>query len=139
MAGQFHLECLDGAPLGSVIAEGVTQPFLFLLGDHGNEPDAETRPVQANIRSIYDRLPGDRRLEIAIRGANHYRFGDGAVLQAPLLASALHSIGILRLDGRRQVAVTTHYVSTFFDVYLKGAPASELNMQAAYPEIATIR
>jgi dienelactone hydrolase len=130
---------VDGAPLGSVIAEGVTQPFLFLLGDHGNEPDAETRPVQANIRSIYDRLPGDRRLEIAIRGANHYRFGDGAVLQAPLLASALHSIGILRLDGRRQVAVTTHYVSTFFDVYLKGAPASELNMQAAYPEIATIR
>ena len=129
---------VDGAPLGNVIAEGVTQPFLFLLGDHGNEPDAETRPVQANIRSIYDRLPSDRRLEIVIRGANHYRFGDGALLQAPLLTGALQTIGILRLDGRRQVAVTTHYLSTFFDVYLKGAPASELNMQAEYPEIENI-
>ena len=36
----------------------------------------------------------------------------------------LRMLGIVRLDGRRQVAVTAHYVSTFFDVYLKGAPAS---------------
>ena len=28
---------LDGAPLGSVIAEGVTQPFMFLLSDHRGE------------------------------------------------------------------------------------------------------
>src|SRR4029077_19256429 len=68
---------VDGAPLGSVIAEGVTQPFMFLLSDHrGVSADAETpesiRQAGANIRSIYDRLPTDRRLWITIRGANHY-------------------------------------------------------------------
>jgi hypothetical protein len=35
---------------------------------------------------------------------------------------ALRTLGIMRLDGRRQIAVTAHYISTFFDVYLKGAP-----------------
>jgi len=29
-------------------------------------------------------------------------------------------IGIVRIDGRRQIAVTDHRISTFFDVYLKG-------------------
>ena len=28
---------VDGAPLGNVIAEGVTQPFMFLLSDHSGE------------------------------------------------------------------------------------------------------
>ena len=38
---------VDGAPLGSVIGEGVTQPFMFLLGEHESEPDAETHQVAA--------------------------------------------------------------------------------------------
>src|ERR1019366_693603 len=49
---------VDGLPLGSVIAEGVTQPFMFLLSDHrGETADADTpeaiRQAGANIRSIY--------------------------------------------------------------------------------------
>jgi predicted dienelactone hydrolase len=130
---------VDGAPLGSVIAEGVTQPFLFLFGEHESEPDAETRPVMANIRSIYDRLPGDRRLLLMIPGANHYMFSDGAMLKSPLVMRVLRTLGIMRLDGRRQIAVTTHYISTFFDVYLQGAPASELQRQPEYPEIEYIQ
>jgi len=127
---------VDGAPLGSVVAEGVTQPFMFLLSDHRSESDAETRPVEANIRSIYDRLPSDRRSQIMVRGANHYMFSDnGAMLKSPLVMRAMHTLGIVRLDGRRQVALTAHYISTFFDVYLKGAPASELERQPEYPEI----
>lgn len=126
---------VDGLPLGSVIREGLTQPFMFLLSDHGSEPDAETRPVMTDIRSIYDRLPSDRRLWIMIRGAGHYRFSDGAVLQIQPVMRALRTLGIMHVDGRRQVAVTEHYVSTFFDVYLKGAPASELESQSAYPEV----
>ena len=31
---------LDGAPLGNVVADGVHQPFLFLLSDHTGESDA---------------------------------------------------------------------------------------------------
>jgi dienelactone hydrolase len=131
---------VDGAPLGSVIAEGVTQPFMFLLSDHrGESADAETpeaiRQAGANIRSIYNRQPSDRRLQIVIQGANHYMFSDGAMLKSPLVMSVMRTLGIVRLDGRRQVAVTAHCISTFFDVYLKGAPASDLKRQSEYPEI----
>jgi dienelactone hydrolase len=131
---------VDGAPLGNVITEGVTQPFMFLLSDHSREADKETSPIKANIRSIYDRQPADRRLEIAIRGANHYMFSDdGAMLKSPLVMRMLRVLGIVPIDGRRQLALTAHYIVTFFDVYLKGAPASELQTQPAYPEVEYIR
>jgi hypothetical protein len=56
----------------------------------------------------------DRRLQIVIRSANHYMFSDdGAMLKSPLLMRVL---GIVRLDGRRQVTVAAHYIVTFFDV-----------------------
>jgi predicted dienelactone hydrolase len=127
---------VDGAPLGTALRDGVTQPFLFLLSDHQSEPDAETRQVKANIRSIFDRLPGDRRLWIMIRGANHFGFGDDvAMLKSPLLMRVLRMVGIVNLDGRRQIAVTAHFINTFFDVYLKAAPASELKNQPQYPEV----
>jgi dienelactone hydrolase len=130
---------VDGAPLGNVIAEGVTQPFMFLLSDHSREPDMETGSIKANIRSIYDRQPADRRLEIVIRGANHYMFSDdGAMLKSPLLMRVLRMFGLVRIDGRRQIAIAAHYISTFFDVYLKKAPASELQSQAGYPEVEYI-
>ena len=115
---------VDGAPLGAVIAEGVTQPFLFLLSDHSSEPAAETRQVEANIRSIYDRLPGDRRLEIVIPGANHFGFSDGALLKSHIVLGTLRMLGILGIDGRRQLAVTAYYVHNFFDAHLKAPGVS---------------
>jgi dienelactone hydrolase len=134
---------VDGAPLDSVIAEGVTQPFMFVLSDHrGESDDAEApeaiRQAKANIRSVYDRLPVDGRLEIEIRGANHFLFCDGAMLRSPPAMRVMRALGITDLDGRRQVAVTAHCISTFFNVYLKGAPASELQNLSAYPEIELI-
>lgn len=127
---------VDGAPLGSVVEEGLKQPFMFLLGDHKSEPDGETRRVWANIHSIYDRLPDDRRLLIMTRGASHYMFSDnGAMLKSPVAMRLMRNLGIVRLDGRRQIAVTAHYISTFFDVYLRGAPPSQLHNRAGYPEI----
>jgi dienelactone hydrolase len=127
---------VDGAPLGSVVAEGVTQPFMFLLSDHGSESDSDSQRIKANIRSIYERQPIDGRLEITIRGASHYMFSDdGAMLKSPLLKYALQALGIVHIEGRRQVAVTAHYISTFFDVYMKGAPPSELQRQPQYSEI----
>ena len=129
---------VDGAPLGSVVGEGVTQPFMFLLSDHESESDAESQRIKANIRSIYDRQPIDGRLEITIRGANHYMFSDdGAMLKSPPLKRVLQALGIVRIDGRRQVFLTAHYISTFFDVYLKGAPRSELQRQQ-YSEVAFV-
>ena len=126
---------VDGLPLGSVITHGLSQPFMFLLSDHSGESETETQPVMANFQSIFDRLPSDRRWWIVIRGAGHYRFSDGAVLQIQPVVRVLHTLGVMHLDGQRQVAITRHYISTFFDVYLKGAPDSELKSQAEYPEV----
>jgi predicted dienelactone hydrolase len=130
---------VDGAPWGTVIREGVTQPFMFLTSDHRNEPAAETRPVQAHIRSIYDRLPADRRFEILIRGGYHYGFSDGALLKSHIVLGTLRMLGVLSIDGRRQLAVTSHYVHSFFDAYLKGTSASPLKISdPLYPEIQVI-
>jgi len=35
--------------------------------------------------------------------------------------------------------VTAHYIRTFFDVYLKGAPASDLKSHPEYPEIEYVQ
>jgi predicted dienelactone hydrolase len=127
---------IDGEPLGRVAEAGVTQPFMFLLSDHSDESDAESLRIDANIRSIYDRLPSSGRLRITIRGASHFRFSDdGALLKIPLVLSAMHKFGIVRLDGRRQLEVTAHCVSAFFDEYMKGGLISNFNSQPEYPEI----
>jgi dienelactone hydrolase len=134
---------VDGAPLGSAVVDGVAQPFMFLLSDHrGESEDAGApeaiRQAKANIRSIYHRLPIDSRLEIEIRGANHFMFSDGAMLRSSLATSVMRALGITGLDGRRQIAVTAHCISAFFDVYLKGAPASGLQNLSDYPEIELV-
>jgi len=126
---------VDGAPHGSVIADGVTQPLLFLLSDHRRASDADSLRIKANIRSILDRLPADRRLQITIRGANHFSFSDDAVLKSQLVRGALRRLGILGIDGLRQVTLAARCIRRFFDVYLKGAPVSELRDQAGPPEL----
>ena len=113
---------------------------MFLLSDHSRESDAESRQIEANIRSIYDRLPLDRRLHVAIRGANHFLFNDdAALLKSRIVLRTLRMLGIVGLDGRRQLAVTTYCVHTFFDAYLKGPGVSALNISSAlYPEIQVL-
>jgi dienelactone hydrolase len=128
---------LDGQPFGSVIQSGLRQPFMFLLSDHGKAADPVSRQIEANIQTIYDRLPTEGRLRLAIRGANHFLFSDdGGLLKSRILLKALRMFGVVGIDGRRQLAVTTYCVHSFFDAYLKGAGASRLNISSAlYPEI----
>ena len=131
---------IDGAPLGNVILKGVTQPFMFLLGDHHNEPQTEVRQIMANTHSVYDHLPPDRRTLLMIRGANHFMFSDNAVLKSPLVLNLLHMLGILHIDGRRQLNITAYSVRTFFDHYLKDSDISELKIRTPrYPELQTIK
>jgi len=103
--------------------------------------DAETRQVLGAIQSIYDRLPSDGRLRIAIRGTNHFTFSDdGALLKSGIVRGALRLFGKLGIDGRRQLAVTAYCIHTFFDAYLKGPSSSPLRMSSAlYPEIQVIQ
>src|SRR5205807_7340453 len=96
---------VDGSLHGSVIQAGIHKPFMFLLSDHGDfSSDAETRRIQADIQSVYHRLPADGKLRIVIRGANHFTFSDdGALLKSRLARGLLRVFGKLRIDGRRQL------------------------------------
>lgn len=131
---------LDGAPLGKVIREGIHQPFMFLLSDHSRESGPESPKIMANIQSIYDRLPVDGRLRISIRGGNHFIFSDdGALLKSRVMRGVLQVFGKLRIDGRRQLAVTAYCVHSFFDAYLKEARDSPLKISSPlYPEIQVL-
>jgi predicted dienelactone hydrolase len=130
---------LDGAPYGSVVQEGLKQPFMFILSDHRRElSDTASRQILADIQSIYDRLPNGR-LFITIRGANHFSFSDQMLVKSPLLIGLLRIAGVARLDGRRGLAITAEYVHTLFDVYLKDAPAALLNKPSqVYPEVQSV-
>jgi dienelactone hydrolase len=131
---------LDGAPFGSVVRDGLDQPFMFVLSDEIHSSGPETRRVLGDIQSIYDRLPPDGRSRIAIRGANHFLFSDdGALLKSHIVMRALRMFGIVGIDGRRQLAVTTYCVHTFFDTYLKGVGVSRLRLASPlYPEIQVL-
>jgi len=90
----------------------------------------------AHIRSIYDQSPADKRVWVSIRDAGHFRFSDGAMLQFQPIVSVLHSLGIMHLEGRRQVEITQKLIRTFFDDCLKGtAPCSALREKIQYPEV----
>ena len=48
-------------------------------------------------------------------------------------------MGVVHLDGRRQIAVTAHCISAFFDAYLKSPGTSKLNISSPlYPEIQVL-
>jgi len=112
---------MDGAPYGSVVREGLKQPFMFILSDHSHDlPDSASGQIHANFQSIYDRLPNGR-LFITIRGANHFSFSDQMLLKSHYVIGLLCIFGFGGLDGRRGLAITADYVHTFFDVYLKDA------------------
>jgi dienelactone hydrolase len=132
---------VDGQPFGSVVQTGLHQPFMFLLSDHGNSSDPVSRQIEANIQSIYDRLPPNGRVRIAIRGANHFLFSDdGALLKSHIVLRTLRRLGIVGIEGRRQLAVTTYCVHSFFDAYLKGASVSRLEISSPlYPEIQVLK
>jgi dienelactone hydrolase len=133
---------VDGSLHGSVIQAGIHKPFMFLLSGQGDfSSDAEIRQIQADIQSVYDRLPADGRLRISIRGANHFLFSDdGAVLKSHIVLRTLRALGVVGIDGRRQLAVTVYCVHSFFDAYLKGTGVSRLTISSPlYPEIQVLK
>jgi hypothetical protein len=131
---------VDGAPHGSVIQAGLHRPFMFLLSDHGRESGPESLQIKANIQSIYNRLPPDGRAFIEIRGANHFLFSDdGALLKSHIVLGTLRMLGMIGIDGRRQLAVTAYCLYSFFDAYLKGTSVSRVKISSPlYPEIQVL-
>ncbi len=49
-------------------------------------------------------------------------------------------LGLVGIEGRRQLAVTAYCVHTFFDAYLKEEKVSPLKISTSlYPEIQVLR
>ncbi|MEO8999256.1 MAG: hypothetical protein ABI227_04615 [Rhodanobacter sp.] len=126
---------IDGAPYGSVVHDGLDQPFMFLMSDHGDASDADSRRIETNIQSIYDKLPSTNRLHVMIRGANHYDFSDGAIVKSQIVLGMLRILGVVGIDGRRQLEITAYCVRRFFDVHLKHADATVGIPSSHYPEL----
>jgi len=127
---------MDGEPFGSVVQEGLKQPFMFILSDHSRDlSDPASSQVLANFQSIYDRLPNGR-LFITIRGANHFSFSDQMLLTSHSVIRLMRILGFGGLDERRGLTITAEYVHTFFDVHLKDAPSTLLtSISKQYPEV----
>jgi dienelactone hydrolase len=128
---------IDGMPFGDVIQNGLHQPFFFLMSDHSKESGSEPQTVERNIESIYDHVPEGKRWGMTLTGANHFTFSDQMFTKSPILMFFLRRAGVMgSLEKRRGLAITSACVHTFFDVYLKGAPADEMNsLPALYPEL----
>ncbi|HUL72755.1 MAG TPA: hypothetical protein VLT86_06610 [Vicinamibacterales bacterium] len=128
---------IDGLLLGSVVQGGLRQPFMFLFSDQATATDPESTQIKADIQSVYDRLPPDARVRAMIRGASHFLFSDdGALLKSHIVLGMLRTFGVVGIDGRRQLAVTSYCVRTFFDRYLKSAGNGPLDLASPlYPEL----
>lgn len=127
---------IDGAPHGSVIGAGLHQPFMFLLSDHGDASDPASRQIEADIQTIYDRSPVDKRLCVMIGGAFHFTFSDdGALLKSSIARGVLRVLGMLGISGRRQLVVTAHCVHSFFDAHLKETSAEPEVLSPRFPEV----
>ena len=107
--------------------------------ENSRDSDPESTQVKANLQSIYDRLPANGRLYIAIRGANHFLFSDGAFLKSHIVLRMLRALGILGIDGTRQIAVMAYCLHSFFDAYLKRPDGSRLQISSPnYREIQVV-
>ena len=129
---------IDGLPFGDVIQTGVPRPLLFLGSEMEDfSSDADNRQIRADLKTLFDHSPAESRASYSIKGAFHFTFSDdGALFKSSVLRGLLRLTGKLRIDGRRQLAVTSYAVRSFFDTHLKGAPLSLTS--PLYPELAPI-
>jgi len=127
---------LDGIPFGSVVHDGLSKPGMILLSDHSREMDGPaSKEIFDDFRSIYARLSSG--YFVTVHGANHFIFSDQILLKSRLIIFALMAVRTFgHLEPHRGLAITTDYVHTFFDVYVNGAPPSQLaRLAAKYPEV----
>jgi pimeloyl-ACP methyl ester carboxylesterase len=124
---------IDGALRGTATREGISQSFLFLLAEHG-EDGSGSSAVKSDIRGVRARNPIGIDV-VELHRASHFGFSDdGALLKTPGLRRVLSSVGLGGMDGERQLALTKLMAHTFFDVHLKGEPAQMLVSAYAQPD-----
>ena len=117
---------IDGVVFPDGSEKGMNKPFLILLGGHSGERGEDVRRALAGLKSLYDHLPSGTRLQMTMNGANHFNFSDIGFLKSRGVQQLLQFLGLMKMDVNEQSALTSLYVRTYLDVYLRGAPAREL-------------
>lgn len=121
---------LDGALRGSVVQEGLRQPFMFVTSDHGDTLSERDRDIVADIRGVYERLPSDTRIALKIRGADHFSASDQLLMRSRLFRL------FLQLEPRRGIEVISDVVRRFLDRHLKNGGTQDAGDAAGrYPEV----
>jgi predicted dienelactone hydrolase len=115
---------LDGSLFGSVVAQGLTRPFMLVVGDHDLTPDQAQ--FMRRLRST--------RYALRLRGAGHYSFTD-----LPLFAAGLPGLArafdLGTIDPQRASRALRAYVAAFFAETLLGRKQALLRgPSTAYPE-----
>jgi dienelactone hydrolase len=125
---------VDGAPWGSVVCQGVTQPIMLLFSDHGDESDPDKGWILSNIQSVCRHSKGGC-VRITVHGCRHFNFSDHALLKNYYFSRLLDALG--PIDNRRGLAITSDCLRTFFDIHLKNAAAGNFSgaLSSRYPEI----
>lgn len=120
---------LDGVFYQQFIPGDITVPFLFMF--------AESRLVDDETVAYMWNHTADDTFRMNISGSTHYAFTDVGVLLAhlvPLIPPRFLSFGTIA--PKRMVNITKTYVTTFFEVYLKGEPIETLlNLSALFDEV----
>jgi len=109
---------LDGIPFGDVVKQGLKKPCAFLLTDHGDFNEAESKPVLAAIDSIYTRRTVGGEL-LYVKGTNHFSFTDQMLTKSEAVIAVIQSLSG-GLDKHRGLSISSQFVHTYLDVYLKG-------------------
>ncbi len=56
-------------------------------------------------------------------------------MKSPFLMGVMRTLGIVRLDGHRQIAITIEYINEFVLDHLKEKPARKLKNRLKFPEL----
>jgi hypothetical protein len=120
---------LDGVFYTRFIPGNIAVPFLFMF--------AEKRLVNDETISYMWNHTVDDTVNMSILGSTHYAFTDVGVLLShlvPLIPPRLLTFG--SIAPKRMVNITKTYVTTFFEVYLKGKPIETLlNLSTQFDEV----
>jgi predicted dienelactone hydrolase len=112
---------LDGLQLGALIDHPMERPFMFMNSEAGR-----------NINRLFFERAKNDAYYVVVKGTKHFNYSDFS-----LFSPDYKKAGLLGpIDGARMEQITSDYVLSFFDKYLKGKDAPLLKGPPAnYTEV----
>jgi hypothetical protein len=120
---------LDGVFYSHFLPGNITVPFLLMF--------AEARLANETIINYMWNHTTNDTYKMSIDGSTHFAFTDVGILLdhlVPLVSPRF--LGFGSIPPKRMVNITKTYVTTFFEVYLKGEPIDRLlNLSSEFEEV----